>query len=233
MARFAFLHDWNFSPREAVTLQRELASRVLAKSFDGHLNDIKFVAGCDVSFDKFSPQLFAGIVVLRFPEMEVVEEVGAMAHVEFPYVPGLLSFREIPPLLEAWRLLKHEPDAVLFDGQGIAHPRRMGLACHAGLFLDRPCVGCAKSKLVGDYAPPGETRGSWSPMTHRGEIVGAALRTKNKTNEMFISPGHKIDLANSIALTLACTAKYRMPEPTRRAHLLVNALRRGERAVDF
>ncbi len=228
MANFTKLHDWNLAPRDAVTLQRELAARVLADRFEGDINDIKLVAGCDVSFDKFSPQLYAGIVVIKLPEWEVVEEAGAMVEVTFPYIPGLLSFRELPPLLAAWEKLRCEPDAVLFDGQGLAHPRRIGLACHAGLFLDRPCVGCGKSKLIGDYEMPGETRGDWSPLTHRGETIGAVLRTKNRVNPMFISPGHKIDLKNSIDLTLKCTAKYRMPEPTRRTHLLVNALRRGE-----
>lgn len=228
MARLQKLHDWDLTPREAVVLQRELAARVLADRFDGDLNDIKLVAGCDVSFDKFSPQLFAGIVVLRLPELEIVEQVGVLTEAKFPYVPGLLSFRELPPLLEAWEKLQCEPDAVLFDGHGLAHPRRIGLACHAGLFLDRPCVGCGKTKLVGDYETPGETRGDWSEMTHRGEIIGAALRTKNRVNPMFISPGYKIDLPTSIELTLRCTAKHRMPEPTRHAHLLVNAMRRGE-----
>jgi deoxyribonuclease V len=169
---------------------------------------------------------------LRLDTLEVVEEVGVISSATFPYIPGLLSFREIPSLLEAWSKLKTEPDVVMFDGQGIAHPRRIGIASHGGLFLNRPTFGCAKSVLVGKYDEPAPERGSWSPMKHYGETIGAALRTKNKVNPVYISPGHLIDLETSISLTLMCDGGYRIPEPTRRTHNLVNALRRGERSPD-
>jgi deoxyribonuclease V len=169
--------------------------------------------------------LYAGIVVLRLATLETIEEVSAVGETQFPYVPGLLSFREAPALLEAWAKLQTEPDAVMFDGQGLAHPRRLGIACHAGLLLNRPTIGCAKSVLVGKFDDPDAQRGSWTPIMDKGETVGAALRTKNKVQPVYISPGHLIDLNGAIDLTLRCDGGYRVPEPTRRAHLLVNAAR--------
>jgi deoxyribonuclease V len=153
-----------------------------------------------------------------------------VSETSFPYVPGLLSFRESPSVLEAWSKLKTEPDAVMFDGQGIAHPRRVGIASHVGLLIERPTLGCAKSVLVGKYDEPDPARGSWTKMIDKGEVVGAAVRTKNNVQPIFVSPGHLIDLEGAIRLTLECYGGYRQPEPTRRAHLLVNALRRGEYA---
>ncbi|MCA1816410.1 MAG: deoxyribonuclease V, partial [Acidobacteria bacterium] len=195
---------------------------------------IKTVAGTDISFNKFETTVYAGVVVLALPSLEVVEEVGVVSESKFPYVPGLLSFRETPSVLEAWEKLKTEPDAVMFDGQGIAHPRRVGIASHVGLLIGRPTFGCAKSVLVGKYEEPNEERGSWSPLVDpkNGETVGAALRTKTRVQPIYVSPGHMIDLEGAIKLTLACDGGYRQPEPTRRAHHLVNALRRGERAAD-
>ncbi|HEY6189028.1 MAG TPA: deoxyribonuclease V [Pyrinomonadaceae bacterium] len=229
MARYTPLHDWDVTPREAVELQKSLRERVrlapLARA-------VETIAGTDISFNKFEPTVYAGIVVLRLPSLEVVEEVGVVSETRFPYVPGLLSFRETPSVLEAWAKLKCEPDAVMFDGQGLAHPRRVGIACHVGLLIERPTLGCAKSVLVGKYEEPEEERGSWSPMIDKGEMVGAAVRTKNRVQPIFVSPGHLIDLPGAIQLTLECDGGYRQPEPTRRAHHLVNALRRGERAPD-
>jgi deoxyribonuclease V len=227
MARYTQLHDWNVSPREAVELQKSLRERVRLAPLKER---VETIAGTDISFNKFSSTVYAGIVVLRLPSLEVVEEVGVVSETHFPYVPGLLSFRETPSVLEAWARLKTEPDAVMFDGQGLAHPRRVGIACHVGLLIERPTLGCAKSVLVGKYAEPSEERGAWSEMIDRGEVVGAALRTKTRVQPIFVSPGHLIDLAGAIRLTLECDGGYRQPEPTRRAHLLVNALRRGERA---
>jgi deoxyribonuclease V len=214
------------TPREAVALQKSLRERVVLKPLD---REIETVAGADISFNKYEPTLYAGIVVLRLPSLEVLEEVGVVSETRFPYVPGLLSFRESPPVLEAWSKLKTEPDAVMFDGQGIAHPRRVGIASHVGLIIERPTLGCAKSVLVGKYEEPPPERGSWTPLVDKGETVGAALRTKDRVNPIYVSPGHLIDLAGAIELTLKCNGGYRQPEPTRRAHLLVNALRRGER----
>ena len=212
--------------REAVELQKSLRERVTLKPLD---HEIETVAGADISFNKYEPTLYAGIVVLRLPSLEVLEEVGVVSETKFPYVPGLLSFRESPPVLEAWSKLKCEPDAVMFDGQGIAHPRRVGIASHVGLIIERPTLGCAKSVLVGKYEEPPPERGAWTPLVDKGETIGAAVRTKDRVNPIYVSPGHLIDLAGAIELTLKCNGGYRQPEPTRRAHLLVNALRRGER----
>lgn len=214
------------TPREAIELQKSLRERVRLQPLK---KEIKTIAGADISFNKFSTVLYAGIVVMSLPSLEVFEEVGVVSETKFPYVPGLLSFRESPSVLEAWAKLKVEPDAVMFDGQGIAHPRRVGIASHVGLIINRPTLGCAKSVLVGKYEEPEAERGKWTELVDKGEVVGAALRTKTNVQPIFVSPGHLIDLESAIKLTLACDGGYRQPEPTRRAHLLVNALRRGER----
>ena len=225
MANYKKLHDWAMTPREAVELQKTLQESVRLIPLE---REVRTIAGTDISFNKFSTTVYAGIVVLRLPSLEVIEEVGVVSKTGFPYVPGLLSFRETPSVLEAWEKLKTEPDAVMFDGQGIAHPRRVGIASHVGLLIERPTLGCAKSVLVGRYEEPPPERGAWTPMIDKGEVVGAAVRTKANVQPIFVSPGHLIDLENAIKLTLACDGGYRQPEPTRRAHLLVNALRRGE-----
>ena len=216
MANYEKLHEWGLAPREAVELQKSLRARVRVGALTRR---IETVAGADISFNKFSTTLYAGIVVLRLPSLEVVEEVAVVSETTFPYVPGLLSFRETPPLLEAWEKLKTEPDAVMFDGQGIAHPRRVGIASHVGLLIDRPTLGCAKSVLVGKYEEPSPERGAWTPLVDKGETVGAALRTKTRVKPIYVSPGHLIDLAGAIDLTLRCDGGYRQPEPTRLAHL--------------
>jgi deoxyribonuclease V len=226
MAQFKQLHDWNLTPREAVELQKRLREQVRIAPL---AVEIKTIAGADISFNKFEPTVYAGVVVLSFPELEVIEESGVVSETHFPYVPGLLSFRETPSVLEAWAQLKTEPDALMLDGQGLAHPRRAGIACHVGLLIERPTLGCAKSVLVGKYEEPSSERGAWTEMIDKGEVVGAAVRTKRNVQPVFVSPGHLIDLEGAIDLTLRSDGGYRQPEPTRRAHLLVNALRRGER----
>src|SRR5256885_6571753 len=226
MARYQQLHDWTMTPREAIELQKNLRERVRLQPLT---EEIETIAGADISFNKFEATVYAGIVVLKLPTLEVVEEVGVVSETKFPYVPGLLSFREAPSVLEAWAKLKIEPDAVMFDGQGIAHPRRVGIASHVGLLINRPTLGCAKSVLVGKYEEPEKERGSWTELVDKGEIVGAAVRTKTNVQPIYVSPGHLIDLEGALNLTLACDGGYRQPEPTRRAHLLVNAPRRGER----
>jgi deoxyribonuclease V len=225
MAKYEQLHEWEMTPREAVELQKSLRERVRLAPLE---RPVETIAGADISFNKFSETIYAGIVVLRLPTLEVVEEVAIVSETRFPYVPGLLSFRESPAVLEAWEKLKTEPDAVMFDGQGIAHPRRVGIASHVGLLINRPTLGCAKSVLVGKYEEPPLERGAWTELIDKGETVGAALRTKRKVKPIYVSPGHLIDLADVIKLTLASDGGYRQPEPTRRAHHLVNALRRGE-----
>ncbi|GAB2775447.1 endonuclease V [Rhabdobacter roseus] len=223
MATHHTLHPWDMSPAEAVALQQELRELIQIQPLTQPATTI---AGCDISFNKFEETVYAGIVVLRLDTLETIEEVGVVSTATFPYVPGLLTFREGPALLAAWEQLKIEPDVVMFDGHGIAHPRRMGIAAHMGLWLHRPTFGCGKSVLAGRFEEPAPTRGSWEPMIHRSATVGAALRTKDKVNPVFISPGYLIDLPGALDLTLRCHGGYRLPEPTRRAHLLVNALRR-------
>jgi deoxyribonuclease V len=230
MAKYERLHDWPQTESEAVALQKQIRERVRVEPLKKR---VETIAGADISFNKFDPTVYAGIVVLRLPTLEVVEEVGVISKAYFPYRPGLLSFREAPSVLEAWAKLKTEPDAVMFDGQGIAHPRRVGIASHVGLWLNRPTLGCAKSVLVGKYEMPNTERGSWTELIDpkKNEVVGAALRTKTNVQPIFVSPGHLIDLQDAIQLTLRCDGGYRQPEPTRRAHHLVNALRRGERTA--
>ncbi|MBO0934460.1 deoxyribonuclease V [Fibrella aquatilis] len=218
------IHPWPDSPEAAVTLQQQLRNQIRIQPLD---RPAETIAGCDISFNKFEETVYAGIVVLRLDTLETIAEATAITTTSFPYVPGLLSFREIPALLEAWAKLTILPDVVVFDGHGIAHPRRLGIASHAGLLLDRPTLGCGKSVLVGRYEEPALERGSWSPMMHRGEVIGAALRTKNKVNPVYVSPGHLIDLQTGIDLMLRCDGGYRIPETTRRAHNLVNDVRRA------
>jgi len=160
----------------------------------------------------------AAVVVLSYPELEPVAQSLAECPIQFKYIPGLLSFREVPPVLAAFEKLLVEPDLIIADGQGIAHPRRIGIASHLGLFLDKPTIGCAKSRLCGRYQEPEERAGSFSYLLDDGEIIGAALRTKDKTRVVYVSPGHKIDLETSIHYVLSCCRGYRLPQPIRLAH---------------
>ena len=219
------LHPWNLSPSDAIALQKSLRDRLTLRTPSCRLQT---VAGADISFNKDDPTVYAGIVVLRLPDLAVVEEATVVTEATFPYVPGLLSFREAPAILAVWEKLRTKPDATMFDGQGVAHPRRFGIAAHVGLWLDRPTWGCAKSLLCGRYDEPGPARGARSPLVDKGETVGAVLRTKDHTSPVFVSAGNHMDLETAVDLTLRCGGGYRVPEPTRRAHLLVNALRRGE-----
>ncbi len=216
------LHSWDLTPGEAIEVQQRLRNLVRLEPL---ARPVRTIAGADISFNKFSEKVYAGIVVLSLPDLRIVESAGVHSVTKFPYVPGLLSFREIPSVLEAWERLKTKPDVLMLDGQGIAHPRRFGIACHAGVLLDMPAIGCAKSILVGRYGELGLDAGSKSPLIDRGEQVGVALRTKNKVSPVYVSPGHLIDLDSAIDLVLRSTGKYRQPEPTRQAHLLVNQLR--------
>jgi deoxyribonuclease V len=216
------LHGWDLTPSEAVELQQRLRNLVRIEPL---AREVHTIAGADISFNKFSDTVYAGIVILSLPDLRIIESVGVRSETKFPYVPGLLSFREAPSVLEAWEKLKTKPDVLMLDGQGIAHPRRFGIACHVGLLLDWPTIGCAKSILVGRHGELGFEAGSQAPLIDRGEQVGVALRTKNKVSPVYVSPGHLIDLDSAIDLVLRSTGKYRLPEPTRQAHLLVNRLR--------
>lgn len=219
------LHDWDVTPREAIEIQQRLRALVRIEPLR---REIHTIGGADISFNKFSETVYAGVVVLSFPDLHLIETAGVRSTARFPYVPGLLSFREMPSVLEAWDQLKTKPDVLMLDGQGVAHPRRFGIACHAGVLLDLPTIGCAKSILVGTHAPLALEAGSHAPLIHRSEQVGDALRTKRGVTPVYVSVGHLIDLPSAVEVTLRTTSKYRQPEPTRQAHLLVNRLRRGE-----
>jgi len=216
------LHSWDLTPGEAIQVQQRLRNLVRLRRL---ARPVDTIAGADISFNKFSETVYAGIVVLSLPDLRIIESAGVRSVAKFPYVPGLLSFREAPSLLEAWEKLITKPDVLMLDGQGIAHPRRFGIACHMGVLLDWPTVGCAKSILVGKYGELGLEAGSRSPLVDKGEQVGVALRTKNKVAPVYVSPGHLIDLDSAVDLVLRSTTKYRLPETTRQAHLLVNRLR--------
>jgi deoxyribonuclease V len=219
------LHRFDLSPPEARRLQEELASRVVTgPSLD--LSGVRHVAGADVSTQ--DDMAYATVVVLEFPGLSLVEVQGFEAQLRFPYVPGLLSFREVPSLAGALRKVETEVDALILDAQGLAHPRRMGLASHLGIFLDVPTVGCAKSRLVGSYGEPGREKGSATDLVHRGEVVGRVVRTRDGVSPVYVSVGNGIDLKSSVDLVLACCPRYRLPESTRQAHNAANRLRRGE-----
>jgi deoxyribonuclease V len=219
------LHRFDLSPAEARRLQGELASRVVAgPPLD--LGGVRHVAGADVSTE--GDRAYATVAVLDFPGLSVVEVKGFEAALEFPYVPGLLAFREVPSVVGALEKVETAVDVVILDAQGLAHPRRMGLASHIGLFLDVPTVGCAKSVLVGTFEEPKVEKGSVTDLVHRGEVVGRAVRTRERVSPVYVSVGSGIDLDSAVELVLSCCTKYRLPEPTRQAHNAANRLRRGE-----
>jgi deoxyribonuclease V len=226
--RVSRLHGFDLTPGEARRLQGELASRVVAgPALD--LEGVRHVAGADVSTQ--GDRAYATVVVLEFPSLSPLEVQGFEAALEFPYVPGLLSFREIPSVAGALEKVETAVDALILDAQGLAHPRRMGLASHLGLFLDVPTVGCAKSLLVGSYEEPGEEKASATNLVHRQEVVGRVVRTRSRVSPVFVSVGNRIDLESAVELVLACCTRYRLPETTRRAHDAANRLRRGEDPV--
>jgi len=217
-------HSWNLSPKEAVELQRRLAGRVeLADRF----GPLRTVCGVDVSYNKADDRFFAAAAVLSYPRLELLGVATAMRPSSFPYVPGLLSFREIPVIAAALAELSAPPDLIVCDGQGYAHPRRFGLASHLGVLYDIPAIGAAKSRLVGEAPEPAVLRGSWSWLTHEGDRIGQLVRTRDRVAPLFVSPGHRVSFATARDLTLALCAKWRLPETTRRAHHAVNELRRA------
>jgi deoxyribonuclease V len=219
------LHEWPATEADAVALQHELAARVDTSAAPA--KPIEYVAGADIAYHLTEPKVFAAVVVLRASDLSVVEERTAVREVTFPYIPGLLSFREIPALLDTLDKFLRTPDAVMLDGQGIAHPRRFGLACHLGLWLDLPCVGCAKSWLVGEHAEPGPNAGDATPLSLNKEVVGSVVRSAAGAKPVYVSPGHKIDVAGATALVRATLSGYRHPAPTRAAHMAANRLRSG------
>jgi deoxyribonuclease V len=228
--RFQELHDWDISPAEARAVQADLARRVELRDALTP-SEIKTVAGVDNAYVTVDGETLAcaAVVVLAFPDpqMQEIETVVAWKSVTFPYVPGLLSFREAPAILAACAELTVAPDVFLFDGQGYAHPRRLGLASHLGVILDAPAIGCAKSRLIGQYEEPAREFGASTPLVDRGEVVGAALRTRPRHKPLFVSPGHKLSVEMAVAITLACCRNGAfIPEPTRLAHVTVTRERR-------
>jgi deoxyribonuclease V len=228
--KFDTLHPWDLSPTEAVALQKELASRVKLQPLPSACN---LIAASDVSFNVGGDTLFAAIVVLNRQDFSVVEEVTVQDRVTFPYVPGLLSFRELPILLQGFARLKVKPDLVLCDGQGIAHPRRLGIASHLGLWLGIPTVGSAKNILCGKFEEPGEAKGSKTPIIHHKEVIGYAVRSRAKVKPIFVSPGHLADLDSSVDLVMSLIDRYRIPVPIRHVHNLSNAVRKDGSVTSF
>jgi deoxyribonuclease V len=223
------LHNWNLSYSRAREVQADLACKV---EFTRLKKNPKLITGLDCAFSKDGERIFAVVVVLRPPGFEVVEIVSASRKVTFPYIPGLLSFREAPVCLAAVEKLQTQPDVFMIDGQGIAHPRRLGLAAHLGLFLDQPTIGCAKSRLTGTYEEPPPEKGSYSLLKDekgkrntQSETIGAVVRTRMNVKPVFVSVGHKCLLEDAIRVVLDCAVKYRLPEPTRLAHQAVSKLK--------
>lgn len=211
--RYQDLHSWHVTPEQARKIQNNLRDQVIKTDrFDA----IKTVAGVDIGLK--NDIALASVIILNYPDLQVIDGVVAESRVSFPYIPGYLSFREIPPLLVAFARLKTEPDLVIVDGQGIAHPRRFGLASHLGLILDKPTIGCAKSRLCGQYIEPDTEKGSYTYLLDKTEVIGAALRTRTNVSVVYVSIGHLISLESARMLTMTCCKGYRLPETTRYAH---------------
>jgi deoxyribonuclease V len=212
-------HAWDIDRAEAVELQRRLSTQVRREDAYG---PVRHVVGVDVGFEAGNTVTRAAVVVLGFPGLEVVEQVVARRPTTFPYIPGLLSFRELPAVLDAFARLTVPPDLILCDGQGIAHPRRFGIACHLGIWLDRPTIGVAKSRLIGTHEDVPPEKGAQRPLYDHGECIGAVLRTRSGVQPLYISIGHRISLPSAIDYVLRCTTRYRLPETTRTAHKLAS-----------
>lgn len=224
--RISVPHGWNLTPADARALQDELQPRIECSD---RLPPLRHVAGVDVGFEDEGRVTRAAIAVLAWPGLEVVERTLARRETTFPYVPGLLAFRELPAVVAALEELDTDPDLVFCDGQGIAHPRRFGIACHLGLLTDRPAIGVGKSRLVGTHAEPGRERGAREPLIDRGEAVGAVLRTRTAVRPVYVSPGHRVSLETAVELVLKAAPRYRLPEPVREADRM--ASRRSRRAI--
>jgi deoxyribonuclease V len=207
---------------QAIAYQQELRKQVNIVPLH---TGVRVIGGADISFNKYSETVFAGIVVLSYPQLKIIEQVTVHARTKFPYIPGLLAFREVPALLQVWEKIRNKPDVMILDGQGIAHERRTGIATHFGLLTDIPSIGCAKSRLAGSFDEPGNRTFDQSPIWDGNEQVGVALRSKPDCKPLYISPGHGITIGQSLEIVSKCIRRHRVPEPTRLAHLLVNKVR--------
>ena len=219
-------HPWSVTPRRAIVIQKRLAGTVRQAS---PRRAIRLVAGVDLAFWKEEERCVAAAVLWDLDAQEVVESHLATRRLAFPYIPGLLSFREAPAVLAALRKLRRRPHALLCDGHGLAHPRRFGIACHLGVITKLPTIGCAKSRLTGTHGQPGRRRGSVAPLEHRGAVIGSVLRTRDGIRPLFVSVGHRIDLESAVSVVLACATRYRMPEPTRLADCLAAQAKKRSR----
>lgn len=220
-------HSWNLTPKEAVQLQRQLCDQIQPKK-TFRLGDIKTIAGLDCAFDSNGAFGWAGVVVFSYPGLVELQRVGRRSPLRFPYVPGLLSFREIPLLLGALEKLDRLPDLLVVDGHGLAHPRGCGIASHFGLVIDRPTIGCAKSRLVGEHRMPAQAPGSSAPLCHEDRHIGNVLRTRRGCKPVYVSIGHRIDLDTATRIIMRCVDRYRIPKPTRAAdHFVAELKRRG------
>ncbi len=215
---------WDVTPAEARALQLRWRERLIATAPPDFAP--RLVGGADMSVARFGRRGFAGIVVVDSSTLATVDEAAVAVPVRFPYIPGLLTFRELPPVAEAWGRLEHRPDVLIFDAHGFAHPRRFGLACAGGMLLDVPSIGCAKSLLVGSHGPLPDVRGATAAIVYQEEVVGVALRTRVGVKPVHVSIGHRMDLETAVRIVLSVTARFREPETTRRSHMLVNRLRR-------
>jgi len=212
-------HPWGVTAKVARSIQEELRGEVVTRD---QLNRIQFVAGVDVGFEEKGAVTRAAVAVLSFPDLELCEHAIARRPTDFPYIPGLLSFREAPAVLDAIGRLNRLPDLLLCDGQGRAHPRRFGIACHLGILSRIPSIGVAKSRLIGKHEPPADERGAWQKLVDKDEVIGAVLRTRVGVRPVYVSIGHRVNLETAIAYVLRCTPRYRLPETTRRAHRLAS-----------
>ncbi|MGV3603383.1 MAG: deoxyribonuclease V [Dyadobacter fermentans] len=210
---------------EATLIQQQLRSHLKLEPYQ---KEPKTIAGADISLALYSETVYAGLVVLSYPDLQPIAFSLVKSSTIFPYVPGYLAFREIPAILKAYEQIPVKPDLIMFDGNGILHARRMGIASHFGVLTGAVTMGCAKKKLAGQYTEPGTMKGEYTPVTDKGEVIGYAVRTKDNVKPVFISPGHQMTLEDSLTLALKCTGKHRLPEPTRRAHEYVNRFRTGE-----
>ncbi len=212
-------HDWVLTAEAAIEIQQTLRKEVIMRDQFGAVN---YVAGVDVGFEADGTVTRAAVAVLSYPELQLCDQAIARRPTTFPYIPGFLSFREVPAVLDALATVKIVPDLLLCDGQGIAHPRRLGIACHLGVLTNMPTIGVAKSRLIGKHADVPDIRGTWEPLYDRSETIGAVLKTRPNTLPLYISPGHRISLETAIAYVMGCTTKYRLPETTRFAHKLAS-----------
>ncbi|MFC1554934.1 deoxyribonuclease V [candidate division KSB1 bacterium] len=226
--QYSEIHKWDVSPKEAVEIQKRLSDKIVLCPLSG---DVNYIAGADISYVKNSDRLYASVLIFEYPSLDLIETGSTVSEPAFPYIPGLLSFREIPPLLDCFKKIEIKPNLIICDGQGYAHPRRFGLACHLGLILNIPTIGCAKSRLTGHGDDPGKRKGSYTVLTDKNEKIGYILRTKNNVKPVYVSSGYLIDLEDAVRYILGCCRGYKLPEPTRRAHLEVNKLRINDKTA--